>query len=384
MDDPDDVVAPIAALFDEHCGFVWRSLRHLGVDEPALDDAVQDVFITAHRRWSTFERRSSARTWLFGIARRVAYRYRRSARTRSRRFVGFDVVRDPAEHPVDRFHAAHALASLIARLDGDKRAVFVLSEIEGMTAPEVSEALGIPLGTAYSRLRAAWQTLGRAAGKEQLRELGRMRSEPDEAARRRMWGAIAIGTASGRALALGGLASQLKWIVAGAALGAGLLGVGAVVLPPPSTPHADVVATRSTVDPPEAIAAPQAAPRANDRTVAAAAPVVATPSPAEPAIAARPSTPPRRREASTQPSHDASLAEELQLVRDAQQAVRDRRADDALALLAEHARRFPDGQLAAERSSTRITALCVAGRTAEATTQARALGRTRAPCDDAR
>jgi RNA polymerase sigma factor (sigma-70 family) len=375
VDEPDDIVAPIAALFDEHCGFVWRSLRHLGVDEPALDDAVQDVFITAYRRWASFERRSSARTWLFGIARRIAFRYRRSARTRSRWFVAADAAREAAEHPVDRIHAAQALATMIARLDRDKRAVFVLSEIEGMTAPEVSEALGIPLGTAYSRLRAAWQLLGRAAGQEQRRaEMACMRIEPSEASRRRMWGAIAVGLSPVRVATTATLLGQLQWLAAGALIGAGVVGLGVVAMPS-AHDDAQVVSRTATVVAEEP---------ARD--------VPVEPSHQRDAVVDAPLDAPRTTTARTieasrghrvqdaPPPSTPDLAEELRLVRGAKAAIRDTRADEAIALREVHARRFPEGQLAAERRSTRVAALCSAGRHAEAEAEARALGLTRPAC----
>ncbi|NJL96066.1 MAG: TIR domain-containing protein, partial [Anaerolineae bacterium] len=60
------------AVYDEYFEFAWRSLRRLGVPTEALDDAVQDLFLVVHRRLDSFEGRSSLRTWIFGIALRVA------------------------------------------------------------------------------------------------------------------------------------------------------------------------------------------------------------------------------------------------------------------------------------------------------------------------
>ena len=279
------------------------------------------------------------------------------------------------DDPIARVHAAHSLASMIGRLDRDKRAVFVLSEIEGMTAPEVSDALGIPLGTAYSRLRAAWQVLGRAAGQEQRRaEIARLRTEPTETARRRMWGAITVGLAPMRVATTATLLGQLQWLAAGALLGAGVVGLGVIALPtaPDERPRAStIVAVEQQRD------ATREPPQAHE-SVDHAPPEI------QPATVARPE---RSRERTAPPparprSEDArpDLAEELRLVRGAKAAIRDTRGTDAIALLEEHARRFPDGQLAAERRSTRVAALCLAGRHAEAEAEARAIGLTRPAC----
>jgi RNA polymerase sigma-70 factor (ECF subfamily) len=55
-------------------------LKRLGLDDAAVDDAAQEVFITAYRRWHEFEGRSSMRTWLLGIAPRTAHDHRRKLR----------------------------------------------------------------------------------------------------------------------------------------------------------------------------------------------------------------------------------------------------------------------------------------------------------------
>src|SRR5687768_17376616 len=67
----------VASLYEEHAVFVWRSLRVLGVPPDGLDDAVQEVFLVVYRRLAEFEGRSSERTWLYAIARRVAGNLRR-------------------------------------------------------------------------------------------------------------------------------------------------------------------------------------------------------------------------------------------------------------------------------------------------------------------
>ena len=64
-------------VYSAHFAFVWRVLRTFGVPEPALEDAVQDVFIVVHRRLPEWEGRAQITTWLFAIARRVAQAQRR-------------------------------------------------------------------------------------------------------------------------------------------------------------------------------------------------------------------------------------------------------------------------------------------------------------------
>lgn len=143
------------SLYDEHFAFVWRNLKRLGVAPPSLDDASQDVFVVVHKKLADADV-ASPRAWLYAIVRRVAADHRRTV-TRK----GTDAL-DAAPEPrhdghasIDRADAARTVARLLARLDDDKREVFTLAELEQWTAPEIATALGIPLNTVYSRLRAA-------------------------------------------------------------------------------------------------------------------------------------------------------------------------------------------------------------------------------------
>jgi RNA polymerase sigma factor (sigma-70 family) len=125
-DDPD-----FRALFDAHCAFVWRVLARHGLGPSELPDACQEVFLIVHRRRDAFEGRSAFRTWLYGIAVRVAQAFRKRAHRR-REVLGVDVPEglaegDPAriaEQREDQIRLSRAVAALSA----DKREVFVQSE----------------------------------------------------------------------------------------------------------------------------------------------------------------------------------------------------------------------------------------------------------------
>jgi RNA polymerase sigma-70 factor (ECF subfamily) len=162
-----DEGARLSAIYREHFEFVWRSLRRLGAPEHALEDATQDVFLVAARRIDEFEGRSSVRTWLFGIAMRVVRAQRRTA-WRHRRKVDA-LAAAPAESqqdPIAQRDAQRLLLALLDQLDDDKRAVYVLAELEGMTVVEIAEGLGTNVNTIYTRLRAARLQLRAAAAKQ--------------------------------------------------------------------------------------------------------------------------------------------------------------------------------------------------------------------------
>lgn len=144
-------------LFEAHGPFVLRLVRHLGVHPGDAEDIAQEVFVIAHRRLDTLQHESSARSWLFGIARRVAANYLRKTK-RSGEQALVDCHAADGGDPAAELQLARDRALLgraLGRLDADKRAVFVLFELEGLAMHEVAEMVGCPINTAYSRLYAA-------------------------------------------------------------------------------------------------------------------------------------------------------------------------------------------------------------------------------------
>jgi RNA polymerase sigma-70 factor (ECF subfamily) len=147
------------ALYERHFDFVWRTLRHLGVREADLADACQEVFMIVYRRYPSFDAQAKVTTWLFQICFNKARERRRSAH--ARREVLGEAALDQARGPSDPFSELERQDKLVlfeAALDSmelEQRAAFILFEVEGMSGPEVAEALAVPLGTAYSRLRLA-------------------------------------------------------------------------------------------------------------------------------------------------------------------------------------------------------------------------------------
>jgi RNA polymerase sigma-70 factor (ECF subfamily) len=144
-------------LFEAHGAFVLRLVRHLGVLPSDVEDVAQEVFVIAHRRLDTLQREGSARSWLFGIARRVAANYLRKVK-RSGEQALVDAHAADGGDPAAELQLARDRALLtraLGRLDEDKRAVFVLFELEGLAMHEVAEMVGCPINTAYSRLYAA-------------------------------------------------------------------------------------------------------------------------------------------------------------------------------------------------------------------------------------
>jgi RNA polymerase sigma-70 factor (ECF subfamily) len=163
-------------VHERHADFVWRTLQRLGVRSMDLEDQMQEVFIVTHRRLGSFDGASALKTWLFAICLRVAAAHRRRAHVRrelaasdgEERLVD-ETDEDPERAAIQR-EAHEELERLLATLDLEKRAVFVMFEIEGMTAPEIASVMGTPVGTVYSRLAAARAELTQAAARTRRRE----------------------------------------------------------------------------------------------------------------------------------------------------------------------------------------------------------------------
>lgn len=148
------------AIYEQHFDLVWRTLARLGVASAALDDALQDVFLVVHRRLPEFEGRSSLRTWIFGITLRVASDYVRRGRREEHASasIGLELRDEHAPDPLEQRARSEAVALLyaaLAALDPEKRAAFVLAELEEMSLAEVALAVGANVNTVSSRLKAA-------------------------------------------------------------------------------------------------------------------------------------------------------------------------------------------------------------------------------------
>ncbi|MBN1611774.1 MAG: sigma-70 family RNA polymerase sigma factor [Polyangiaceae bacterium] len=163
--------AQFERIYQEQFPFVWRSLGALGVTGPGRDDAAQDVFLVVYRRLGEFQGRSSLRTWIFAIVEHVAFNHRRADRRKRSPLTRLDEAQssdepDPFERAQDR-EIAEFLEHFLNGLRAEQRLLFVFVLVEQMSAPEVAEVLGIPLNTAYTRIRAIKQAFRKAAAARQ-------------------------------------------------------------------------------------------------------------------------------------------------------------------------------------------------------------------------
>ncbi|MBY8849829.1 RNA polymerase sigma factor SigC [Saccharothrix longispora] len=145
---------------------VWRFVAHLA-DVGLADDLAQETYARALPSLRRFAGRSSARTWLLVIARRVVVDHIRMAQARPRLSPGADWVREADRKAVaPGFENTVELNVLLDALAPDRREALVLTQVLGLPYAEAAEVVGCPVGTIRSRVARARDDLLRATGDE--------------------------------------------------------------------------------------------------------------------------------------------------------------------------------------------------------------------------
>lgn len=145
-------------LFRQFAPMILHALPFLGVAEADTDDLCQEIFLTVHQKLSTFEGRSTLKTWIYGICLRKASNYRRHARRRyetASEKIAEQAVQTEQVQQIHKEQQLDILEQALALLSEKKRVVFVLYEIEELSMDEVAQVARCPVFTAYARLYAA-------------------------------------------------------------------------------------------------------------------------------------------------------------------------------------------------------------------------------------
>lgn len=151
----------VAALFDAHAPFLLRTVQRLSGAGPHVEDIVQEVFLVAHRRRQEIQGGDDVRGWLYRVAQNLVRHHGRAiARQRRLQSKYLEQHREPAmADAADATQARRDQADLVHRcvatLPLKLREVFVLYELEALSAVEIARLIGIPENTARSRLRLA-------------------------------------------------------------------------------------------------------------------------------------------------------------------------------------------------------------------------------------
>jgi RNA polymerase sigma-70 factor (ECF subfamily) len=149
---------------------VWRFCAAI-VGPSFADDATQETFVRAWRAARTFRGEASARTWLLAIARRASYDQVR--RQRHHEPLGDDRPAGGGDAS-----AAFDLHDLVQRLEPDRRAAFVLTQLHGLSYSETAEVCSCPVGTVRSRVARARADLLAAYAADAGTDAGRSDGNP--------------------------------------------------------------------------------------------------------------------------------------------------------------------------------------------------------------
>lgn len=381
-------VSRFERLYRDNFPFVWAAARRCGAPDEAVGDVVQDVFVTAHRRLDELSYEVSPRGWLYGVTRRVAFRYRRSAARTARRKAAVAQRAARAVEPHARAEAARELERMLEQVDHDQRHAFVMAELLGMTGPEIAGELGVPLATVYSRLRLAKRRLERVASTPDALEASvdaaRRSQAPPAGEAQRTWAALIPVLGSPLVPVKLAIAGALKSAWAPVALVAVIaIGIsrGGDETAGSTSPNEPIPARASESEPTRASSAgeparhpaPPPSERVETPTPRAAAPTAS----ASRAPASSRATPPAIDEdAAPTPAATADdLVLEVEQLEHARQALRRGEPERALSLLDDLDRRIGSGQLLDARLAARVRALCASGRATQAEREAARLHR---------
>jgi RNA polymerase sigma-70 factor, ECF subfamily len=167
-----DAGASFREIYDRYFDFVWRAAANRGVPASALHDVTQEIFIVVHRKLAQFEGRSSLRTWLAAIVRRVVADF---IRKRGNQPAGDETLEvEPAAHAapedIERRSALELLDRLLASMSGEQREVFLLYEIEELSGTEIAELTGTNENTVWTRLRTARRIFQEGVARQRARQ----------------------------------------------------------------------------------------------------------------------------------------------------------------------------------------------------------------------
>ncbi len=179
-------VLTLELLFRSEMDFVMNTARRCGLSDADAEDVTQQVFIELQRRLYTLQSPESVRAWLLTVTRRQARAKKGSLREERELLpdsLGEIEDEEPvAEEQILRSERRREALDLLEEIDPARRTVLVMHVLDGVPMRDVADALQIPVGTAYNRLRLA---------RHDLREAAHRRQRSEDFASYRRWGELA-------------------------------------------------------------------------------------------------------------------------------------------------------------------------------------------------
>lgn len=152
-------VSAFESLYRTHSVAVYALCRRMVGDDREARDLVQDVFVRAWERLTTFRGQSSLTTWLHRLGVNVVLEHLRSSKRDAARLMDGDDETFGSRSMAGRLDAAIDLDAALVQLPNGARVVFVLHDMEGYSHDEISQMTGIAPGTARAQLWRARRAL---------------------------------------------------------------------------------------------------------------------------------------------------------------------------------------------------------------------------------
>jgi RNA polymerase sigma-70 factor (ECF subfamily) len=159
-------IGALGELYDRYHEALRMFVARATSDAEDVEDVVHATFLAAAKAADRFDGRSSCRPWLVGIAVRLLRRRRRAFGTLLGVLSSLRGARPTAADPRPTLQAQNDVARALARLSEAKRIALLMAEVEGFSCPEIAAALGIPVGTVWTRLHAARREMREALEEE--------------------------------------------------------------------------------------------------------------------------------------------------------------------------------------------------------------------------
>jgi RNA polymerase sigma-70 factor (ECF subfamily) len=166
----------IERYHDEIYSYLWRLMNGAERADDAVEaqDLTQEVFLRAYRAFGRLRRDSNYRAWLYKIATNCAYTALKRGQRQAQRSVPLDdqfrqIPTSAEQSPDQRVILAEGLAALreaIAALPPKQQAAVVLRHVQGLSYPEIAQALDCSKDSARANVYQGLRRLRRELGED--------------------------------------------------------------------------------------------------------------------------------------------------------------------------------------------------------------------------
>ena len=152
----------LGELYDRYHEPLRRFIARATSDAEDVDDLVHAAFLAAAKSASQYDGRASCRPWLIGIAVQLLRRRRQGFGRLLAVLSALSGSRSASVDPRPRLEARGEVERALGRISEPKRVTFLMAKVEGLSCEEIALALGVPIGTVWTRLHAARRELRQA------------------------------------------------------------------------------------------------------------------------------------------------------------------------------------------------------------------------------